>query len=181
VTALLARGLVADLRGSAGRYRLHVTPAGTALLAARARESGTLADGEPAVLLMARDALACPVISYYRHLLARRGSSRGYLAQVEDAYTRTAGWQEANPARVKVPGTPSPGPQLSAADGARRDARDRNEAEQAMDEFLAGLTLAQVARHAADFAEHLAHVSGDASAMDRAMALQRRIGELGRG
>jgi hypothetical protein len=120
------------------------------------------------VLLMARDALACPVISCYRHLLARRGSSRGYLAQVEDAYTRTAGWQEANPARVKVP-------------GARRDARDRNEAEQAMDEFLAGLTLAQVARHAADFAEHLAHVSGDASAMDRAMALQRRIGELGRG
>ena len=105
VSALLRRGLVVSARPP-GRYALHATPAGTALLAARgtvpsARDSA----GEPFAMPPGASALACPAISAYYELCLKNGAGPAYLARVEAVYNAFADWQEANPEKVAVPGT----------------------------------------------------------------------------
>lgn len=102
VSALLRRGLVVSARPP-GRYALHATPAGTALLAARA--GVRLHAGEPVIVLPGGNALACPAVSAYYELCLKNGAGPAYLARVEAVYNAFADWQEANPEKVAVPGT----------------------------------------------------------------------------
>jgi hypothetical protein len=68
-------------------------------------ERKEIPEDEPVIVIRAQDALACPLITAYFDLCARRGVGPEHQAAVEQTYTVFADWQEAHPDLVKVPDT----------------------------------------------------------------------------